>query len=180
MKILEVVWKQIEDFDYEINSEGVVRRVSNKRIKKSHISKSGYVSIQLCLETSKKNFYLHRLLAIYFIPNIDNKLFVNHINGTKHDNRLCNLEWVSHSENMIHAFKNGLCKVHDKLKDLQKEMSDNKKKKVYHYDSYKQLLKVFNSVREAEESLGYKGNLSLYCRTNQLTKKGVFSYVPLV
>ena len=174
------MWKQIEDFDYEINSQGEVRRISNKKVKKSHIRKSGYVSVQLCLNTIKRSFYLHRLLATYFIPNIDNKQFVNHINGIKHDNRLCNLEWVSHSENMIHGFKNGLCKPHNRLKDLQKEMSENKKKKVYHYNSNKELLHVFNSVKESEQLLGYKGNLSLYCRTNQLTKKGIFSYVPLV
>ena len=59
-------------------------------------------------------------------------------------------------------------------------MSYNKNKKVYHYNGDKELLQVFNSVKEAEESLEYKGNLSLYCRTNQLTKKGIFSYVPLV
>jgi hypothetical protein len=81
---------------------------------------------------------------------------------------------------MVHGFKNGLCKPHSKLKDLQKEMSENKKKKVYHYNSNKELLNVFNSVKEGEELLEYKGNLSLYCRTNQLTKKGIFSYIPLV
>lgn len=174
------MWKQIENFDYEINCDGVVRRISNNKIKKVHRRKSGYVSVQLCLGETKKTFYLHRLLAIYFIPNIDNKSFVNHINGVKDDNRLCNLEWVSHSENMIHGFKNGLCKVHNKLKDLQKEMSESKKKKVYHYNIHKELLQVFDSVKKAEEILNYKGNLSLYCRTNQLTKKGIFSYVPLV
>jgi len=43
-----------------------------------------------------------------------------------------------------------------------------------------QIIPVFNSVKEAEEVLNYKGNLSLYCRTNQLTKKGIFSYTPLI
>jgi hypothetical protein len=133
------MWKQIEDFDYEINSQGEVRRISNKKVKKSHIRKSGYVSVQLCLDTVKRSFYLHRLLATYFIPNIDNKQFVNHINGIKHDNRLCNLEWVSHYENLRHAFDTGLLfRLSD---DKRNEVRDLHKTGNY---SYRNLASMFN------------------------------------
>jgi hypothetical protein len=173
------MWKQIEDYDYEINPEGTVRKISTKKVKKSHLRKSGYVAIQFCFNGSKKSFYLHRLLSECFIPNTEGKKFVNHIDGVKHNNFLSNLEWVTHSENMLHSFKNELSKPHSKLKELQKKMSENKKKKVYYYNLNKNLIRIFESVKEAESILNYKGNISLYCRTNQITKKGIFSYISL-
>lgn len=47
-------------------------------------------------------------VAKEFVPNPENKKYVNHKNGFKDDNRAINLEWVTFSENMIHGFENGL------------------------------------------------------------------------
>jgi hypothetical protein len=173
------MWKQIEEYDYEINYNGVVRRISNKKVKKSHLRKSGYVAIQLCFDNKRKSFYLHRILAKCFIINPENKKYVNHINGIKSDNSVENLEWCTHSENMLHAFKNNLSKPHSKLKKLQQKEAEKKKKKVYHYDNKLNLLNTFNSVKEAEKELDYKGNIAKYCRTNKITNKGIFSYTEL-
>lgn len=57
---------------------------------------------------SYKTMLVHRLLAMAYIENPNNLPCVNHINGDKMDNRLINLEWVSYSENLIHAFRTGL------------------------------------------------------------------------
>src|SRR5699024_7798062 len=58
-----------------------------------------------------------RLVAIHFIPNINNKKFVNHIDGNKNNNSVFNLEWVTQSENEKHAFENNLKnKVNKKFK----------------------------------------------------------------
>lgn len=55
-----------------------------------------------------KVVYVHKLIALAFIPNPDNKKYINHKNGIKHDNRAENLEWCTCSENLQHAWDNGL------------------------------------------------------------------------
>jgi hypothetical protein len=54
---------------------------------------------------------MHRLVAIHFIPNPDNKPQVNHKKGNKFDNRATELEWSTISENHLHAFETGLKKA---------------------------------------------------------------------
>jgi len=72
--------------------------------------RSGYPVVKLTKGPKYGSQYLHRLMAITFIPNPGNKPIVNHINGNKLDFRLENLEWVTRSENHLHALKTGLCK----------------------------------------------------------------------
>ena len=102
------MYKQIENLDYEINSEGLVRRISTKRIKKSFKRPDGYIGIQLYITKNKvKNYQLHRLIADAFIPNPDNKLYVNHIDSNRENNSLENLEWVTFEENVKHGYESG-------------------------------------------------------------------------
>ena len=98
------VWNsiKIEDFDYEINKDGVVRRIRKTVASKDraqHIDTRGYYSITLYKNGNGYRRSIHRLLAQIFIPNPDNKPCVDHINRIRTDNRLENLRWATYSEN---------------------------------------------------------------------------------
>ena len=75
---------------------------------KTFINNSGYVCIKLTNGGVKKHRLIHRLVADLFIENPDDKREVNHIDGNKLNNNVCNLEWVTSSENKAHAKAEGL------------------------------------------------------------------------
>lgn len=78
---------------------------------KLRIDKDGYCIIMLSIDKKCKIKKVHRLVATAFIPNPENKKFVNHKKGIKSDNRVSELEWVTQSENEKHAHKIGLKKA---------------------------------------------------------------------
>ena len=68
------------------------------------LNNRGYFSVGI----RRKTFMVHRLVALAFIPNPEQKPYVNHIDGNKLNNNVCNLEWNTYSENLKHAYANGL------------------------------------------------------------------------
>ena len=108
--------KTIVGFEnYSVTEDGrVFSHIYNKFLKPFlRESTYEYFYVNLYKDGKKSKHSIHRLVASAYIPNQHNKPQVNHINGKKLDNRLENLEWVTASENGIHAYKNGLSKVSD-------------------------------------------------------------------
>lgn len=123
MKQDEEIWKDVVGYEgfYQVSDLGRVRSVerlvnapNNRRcvrqsvVLRQTLSNSGYYFVGLSVNGKLKNPSVHRLIAIAFKPNPENKPDVNHIDGVKTNNLLSNLEWATKSENGIHAFRLGL------------------------------------------------------------------------
>ena len=98
-------WKLIEKYpQYQISSMGRVRNIKTGYILKNYDDGKGYLRVKL----GRDNCRVHILVAEAFIPNPDNKPIVNHKRGKKNDPRASQLEWVTQSENIKHAWDKGL------------------------------------------------------------------------
>lgn len=95
---------------YAVSKDGRVWSFHSKKILKSKLRRDGYLNVVLSRDLKTKTLMVHRLIALTYIANIENKSQVNHINGIKSDNRSENLEWTTPGENTRHAWENGLCK----------------------------------------------------------------------
>lgn len=93
----EILWKTIEGYVglYEVSSTGLIRSEKTQKLNKPHINHKGYYKVTLSNCGTKKNFRIHRLVAIAFIPNPENKPEVNHKDLNKLNNNVENLEWVT-------------------------------------------------------------------------------------
>ena len=113
----------IPGFDnYEINSVGEVRHKVLQKPLKTRRHPDGYIQFSVYQKPKgSQTQSLHRLMALAFVPNPQNKPQVNHKNGVKVDNRPCNLEWVTLSENRQHAYDTGLQTPHSVWRKLSPE-----------------------------------------------------------
>jgi len=97
---------KINDYpNYSINILGEVRNDKTLRILKKNIDTDGYYQIGICKNNIQKTFKIHRLIAIHFIPNPENKPVIDHIDNNKLNNSIENLRWCSHQDNMRNTIK---------------------------------------------------------------------------
>ena len=122
------IWKDVVGYEgyYKVSNLGRVKGVERQftqfnsltknyntktlpeKIMKPHEDKDGYLKLQLTRDGEHNKFFVHRLVALAFIPNTENKPQVNHKQGNKKDNRVDMLEWNTVSENQQHAHDNKL------------------------------------------------------------------------
>jgi len=123
------IWVPISGFEglYEFKMPGIIRSLDRELIDKDGRTRflrgkvlkvnvsSGYLLVGCSKDNIKTTFYIHRIIAGLYVPNPLNLPEVNHKNGIKTDNNPSNLEWVSSSENNLHAIQTGLRSCAQKL-----------------------------------------------------------------
>ena len=129
------------------SGEVISYRWGKRKVLKLSKNSKGYLRINLFQKELNKAraISIHRLVAMAFIPNPENKEQVNHLNG-KNDNSVENLEWVSNHENREHAIKTG----------LKNEINYN----IAQYDLESNLLNVFYTAQDALSFLGISNKRS--------------------
>ena len=149
----EEVWRDIEGYEgrYQVSSMGRVKslgrkdrfgRVIKERILEPAVTHNGYLRVGLHVDGKRKMLRVHRLVCEAFHENPDNKSEVNHVNEDKTDNRACNLEWSTRTENCNHGSRN---------ERVAKALS----KPIGQFSLDGKLIKVWQSACEARRQTGF-------------------------
>ena len=149
-------WKEIKDYPgYFVSIEGDIYSSFTSRIRKT--KKESYYRVYLCGSNCQKWFQIHRLVAQTYIPNPNNKRYVNHKDGNKYNNHVNNLEWVTKKENGQHASQTGLIK----------------KRSVNQLTLNGRIIKGYLSILEASQDHGVKPqSISSVCSGKTRTCRG--------
>lgn len=156
----EEKWRDVLGFEelYQVSSFGNVRTIKKGEAEMSQQeNRNGYMTVHLRDKGVERRAMVHRLVAEAFIPNPDGLRDVNHKNGDKSDNRVENLEWVSHSDNMTHSFR---------------ELGQNVRH-IVQLDLDNNFIERWNSIVEASEATGIcRTDIGECCRGNRKHTKG--------
>lgn len=179
------IWKSILETQsaYEISNLGNLRGVDRKvksaiqpcgfriikgKPKPCQDNGKGYKQLYVKVKNKRMIFYVHRLVAMYFIPNPENKPQVNHLDGNKGNNKQDNLEWVTGKENMRHAAITGLFLKKKGMKPRFVEQNKNG------------VLTIWDCASLASETLGIDvSSIAKVCRgVNKTCGGSKWRYIP--
>ena len=149
----EEVWRDVKGYEglYQVSNMGRVKslgrkdrfgRVIKERILEPAVTHNGYLRVGLHVDGKRKMLRVHRLVCEAFHENPDNKSEVNHVNENKTDNRACNLEWSTRTENCNHGSRN-------------ERVAKAQSKPIGQFSLDGKLIKVWQSACEARRQTGF-------------------------
>jgi len=175
----ETIFKDILGYEglYQISNTGEVKSLYTNIIMKQKKNNRGYHQVKLFKDGKSKDYLVHRLVAEAFLENLNEDYNqVNHKDGNKSNNNVTNLEWCNQSQNIRHAFDNGLMKPRYGIipsEETKRKMSESRKgHKAYYHKLVAQIdintgeiIKIYNSTHDAAKAIGcHHTSISEVCR----------------
>ena len=148
--------------NYLIFEDGKVINTNNGKEIKHCINSKGYCIISLYKDGKQKNFLVHRLIALSYLPNPDNKQFIDHINRDKKDNRIENLRWATIQENNRNVCCKSKCGFQFISKKIDKSMTQGF---TYQFQLKRPELKHSYTNKDLEVVKEYRNK---FCLENQI------------
>lgn len=181
-------WRDIKGYEglYQVSNLGRVKSLRYKRGKQEKIldgwiSKEGYRKVSFYKDNKRKDYLVHRLVAESFIPNPNNKPFIDHIDTNRTNNKIDNLRWATQKENCNNVIskKNYV----DSSKQLYisgksnriigaKGKDNPRSKKIIQLTLNNEPIKIWDSVREVGRHGFLSSCVGHCCRGKRKTHKG--------
>jgi len=172
---MKEIFKSVCGYDgfYSVSNTGFVKSDRTGKIL-NFDSSHKYARVSLSVDGVVKRFFVHRLVGDAFIPNIENKPCINHIDSNVRNNDVSNLEWCTHSENAIHsnAFGDGA------LAQKNATIAAAKKASIKRLSELKDILgDRFISVNQVKVSYGSRFTVKFRCTCGNVYQKRIDSVV---
>ena len=153
---MEEIWKDIKGYEgiYQVSNMGRIKSLnrcdSNNHLLYGKLLKPektiyGYHQITLCKNGKTQKYKIHRLVCTHFLPNPENKPYIDHINCNRTDNRVENLRWVTHKENMNNPLT---------TQKIGNANSRTHKKPIIQFSNNCDYIKLWKSATDIERELG--------------------------
>jgi hypothetical protein len=144
-------WKDVIGYEgsYQVSNLGNVRSLNYRRQGFAQnlvpkLSNRGYYHVHLRKDGKVKDFTIHRLVAMMFLPNFRELPEINHINEVKTDNRVENLEWCTRSQNVRHSLPD------TRRPNTRRPRKRARNEPIIQSDSHGSIVKTWDNVREIE------------------------------
>lgn len=173
------IWKPVPGASgYEVSSIGRIatlnwHKTGRRKLMRPHKNRKGYLCVTIKMDSTgvRRNYGIHRLVALTFIPNPDpeHNDMIDHIDENKINNRVENLQWIDNSTNSTRgtAIK--------RMTETIKPITDSFKKPVLMYSAEGKFLREFECMGDVNDYLGisrYDAGVSMVCRGISKTSRG--------